>query len=265
MRVDLVALISAMAAALQRLDAHLQRQTLTQVRGFDGWYDHDSITELATLLAQQVQAAQRQTAAVTDAYLARVATEITGSRVRPLGVIDVGDLRGGTPLDSVYGRLANAYRYQASEGKTDVEARQIVEQRAESMAATDTSLAMRAQARQFMVVHHVDGYRRIIHPELSQHGTCGLCVAASDQTYHRGDLMPLHDRCKCTVLPIINGKDPGQSINRADLERLYAAAGGTAGEKLHNVRVQTQHHGELGPVLTKHGHHFRDPADVAAA
>lgn len=267
MRADLLSVVDTMAVALDRLTTHLQNQAVGAVQSVsvDGWYDPAVITDVATGLASQVQAGQRQTAAVVDAYLARATSQVAGRSVRPTGVVPVDDLRGGVPLDRVYGRLADEYRYQRSLGKTDGEARQLVEQRAVKMTATDAQLAARAQAQRFMVVRHVDGFRRVIHPELSKHGSCGLCAAAADQVYHRSELLPIHADCKCTVLPVVNGKDPGHQLNRADLDRLYAASGGTAGDKLKRVRVAVHEHGELGPVLTKHGDQFRGPADIAAA
>jgi hypothetical protein len=144
--------------------------------------------------------------------------------------VDVTVLRAGVTHDQVYGRLADNYRYLRSTGASEADALTQTLQRAEVVAATDVDLAMRGQAARFAEVHHLQ-YRRVLHPELSRHGACGLCVAASDRVYYRGDLMPIHARCKCEVLPIIGSKDPGQSINKADLDRLYAAAGGTtAGE-----------------------------------
>jgi hypothetical protein len=132
------------------------------------------------------------------------------------------------------------------------------------LAETDTQLAARAQAKQFMVVKKVDGWRRIIHPELSRSGTCGLCIVAADRIYHSSELMPLHDRCKCTVAPIINSIDPGYSLNKSDLNALYQQVGGTQAAQLVKTRITVHHNGELGPVLGVQGQHFRSPSDVAA-
>ena len=37
----------------------------------------------------------------------------------------------------------------------------------------------------------IRAYRRVIHPELSKGGTCGLCIAASDRIYFVDDLLAL--------------------------------------------------------------------------
>jgi hypothetical protein len=113
----------------------------------------------------------------------------------------------------------------------------------------------------------VSGYRRVIHPELSRSGTCGLCIAAADRIYKVDDLMPIHTSCACEPMPIVRGVDPARVFNGADTTELYrrvlAAAGGeTAAAKLRATRVQVSAHGELGPVLHDAGHRFRDQGDV---
>jgi hypothetical protein len=264
-------------------------------------------------------------AQITDAYLARAATIMTGRTVRPVGAVDVTALRRAllpddidallhdrltpatteitpgqpgrdttgttrprtttatparTPTTSarqttaprtvdpaqVYGRIADAYRYQViARGLSEQQAQQRALQRAAVVAEADVMLAARAQARKFLVTTGVArGYRRILHPELSASGSCGLCVVAADRVYRIEELMPIHDRCKCEVLPIIGRADPGLRLNRDDLDRLYAAGGTTAGAALKRIRVAITEHGELGPVLVYANHTVRGPKDVAA-
>lgn len=259
---DLLGLVRAQAQTRERLTEFAVAAAVAQTQRTD-LYDTAAITLMADAIVARVEAAQRQTAALTDAYLARVASQLRGRTTQPVGAVDVTGLRAGVTHAGAYGRLADHYRYLASTGMAETEARAQTIQRARTVATTDIDLAARAQVAKFTNVHQLD-YRRVIHPELSTEGTCGLCVAASDRIYHRGDLMPLHDRCRCTVTPIVGSKDPGHTINKADLDRLYQAAGTTARENLHRVRVKTVHHGELGPILTREGHHWRGPAKVAA-
>jgi hypothetical protein len=260
---DILGLVQAQAAARERLTTSAVHATVARTRTLD-FYDSAAITAAVEQIVAHVEAAQRQTAALTDAYLSRITTQLRDRATQPAGAVDVTVLRAGVRHDQVYGRLADNYRYLRSTGVSEADALTQTLQRAEVMAATDVDLAMRAQAARFAEVHHLQ-YRRVLHPELSRHGSCGLCVAASDRVYTRGKLMPIHARCKCEVLPIVGSKDPGHSINKADLDRLYAAAGGTtAGEDLKRVRVTVRHHGELGPVLTRRGQHFRGPDDIAA-
>lgn len=92
-------------------------------------------------------------------------------------------------------------------------------------------------------------YRRVLHPELSKTGSCGLCIVAADRWYSTSNLLPLHANCHCGVAPAGSDYDPGLQLNQADLKRLYSEAGGTTAAALKQVKVQTITHGELGPVL----------------
>lgn len=172
----------------------------------------------------------------------------------------------------VYGRAADGARYdQVVHGIEESQARQRAVVRISAAAHTDVTLAVRAQylktLNQGRTVR-ADGWRRILRPELSQSGPCGLCVVAADRIYSRGDLLPIHDRCVCEVLPILGDLDPGLLLNDDDLARLYRAAGSTGGSKreggaLKKIRVALTEHGELGPVLTRADQHFRGMQQVA--
>ena len=119
------------------------------------------------------------------------------------------------------------------------------------------SLAARLASQQTLVRaaakdERIIGYRRIIHPEKSDGGVCGLCVAAANQVYRVTELLPIHNRCKCTIAPVTTAHDPGHTLNRDDLDKLYEHAGGTtSGAALKRTRYQIEHHHELGPVLTR--------------
>lgn len=54
-------------------------------------------------------------------------------------------------------------------------------------------------------------YRRVLHPELSKTGSCGLCVVAADRWYSTADLLPLHANCHCGVAPAGSDYDPDSS------------------------------------------------------
>ena len=60
------------------------------------------------------------------------------------------------------------------------------------------------------------GFRRVIHPELAEGGTCGACVLAATRMYLRGNLKPMHDGCNCTVLPVTENYDPADDLNTGD-------------------------------------------------
>ncbi|TPF92880.1 hypothetical protein BW14_06865 [Bifidobacterium sp. UTBIF-68] len=119
-------------------------------------------------------------------------------------------------------------------------------------ANTDGQIAMNSAATKRFQGSGIRKYRRIIHPELSKTGTCGLCVVAANNVYGTADLLPMHNLCKCTVMPITASHDPGLRLNREDLDRIYKKAGGTTNASgLKSVRVEVVNHSEIGPILTQ--------------
>jgi hypothetical protein len=286
-------LVEAHAAARERLSRSAAAYAAAQAAEFGGWYDSDAIAGFADRVAARVQAGQRQTAAVTDSFLRRALTLMLRRPVGAAGPVRVTDLRAGVTPAGVYGRVADTYRYQVSLGNAPDKALAVAVQRARVLTETDLTLAFRAQAQRTLTVaaerldlapavasgggtdrpetfggsgaRVVLGYRRVIHPELSKGGTCGLCIAASDRLYSYEDLLPVHGGCHCTVLPAFEDDDPGLRINADDLSRLYADAGDTtSGRALKRTRYRVEDNGELGPVLVAAGQNFRDAADVAA-
>jgi len=178
--------------------------------------------------------------------------------------IDDRERRTSVDPGEVYGRAADTYRYSVvARGDSPDVARQKAMVRVAAAAATDITLAVREQYRAAFDRDVVEGWRRIVRPELSETGPCGLCVVAADRIYKRADLLPLHDRCVCDVLPIVRGMDPGLDLNSDDLRAIYEAAGGTSAGGLLNIRVALAEHGELGPVLVNAAHRHRGPLEVA--
>lgn len=166
--------------------------------------------------------------------------------------------RGESDTDMVMERVAKEYRTRAAEGRKHLDAleaadrrlaaildgnlqraRTIVEERSIQQAATKTVDLDRK----------VIGYRRVIHPEMSKGGVCGMCVVAADRKYKVGDLKAIHLECKCTVMEIFKDFDPGQQLNGKDLGAIYGASDGNARDLLKRVRYKLVDHEELGVVL----------------
>lgn len=315
----IVALLQAQATSRQRLTTAAVAAAVAPFRGFTDWWDHKAIDRAVKQVLRTLQPLQKQLARQTDVFAARVLTTMSGRNVRPIGVIDVRQLRRRMPeklieqlaeetvappwmelgslqdgparqiddpfeplvdpddaewLDpgDVYGRVADGARFdQVANDMDEPTARQRAIVRVQAAAHTDMTLAVRAQYERALKdgrTVRADGWRRILRPELSQSGPCGLCVVAADRVYSRGDLLPIHDRCVCEVLPILGDLDPGLILNSDDLSRIYKEAGSTGGGKreggaLKNVRVALTEHGELGPVLTRADQHFRGMQQVA--
>lgn len=160
----------------------------------------------------------------------------------------------------VFGRPAAVFRYAESQGAAD--AADLAGQRIDSLVDDNLMIAQRLAQQEVLVqaVINLDsgrtrsgvkiiGYRRVIHPELSRTGTCGMCIAASDRMYHVAQLLPIHANCKCTIAAVTEDYDPADDLNTVDLNALYKAAGGTSVAHLKRTRYQVDEHGELGPTL----------------
>ena len=308
----LLALVQAQAAVRQQLAEAAAAAAAAAVAGFTAWWDADETTAMIARVLRVVQPLQRQAAMVTDGYLTRSATIISGQSQRAAGAVDVQRLRRamteqvadeilagarqvlrvdlgqlaeqphtdvepampwGLEEDRVaqdpaeaYGRVADGYRWSTTMlGDSDEKAQQKAAVRIATTANTDVQLAVRAQYQKTMSAQGATGWRRILHPELSRTGPCGLCIVAADRVYRSEDLLPIHNRCCCEVLPVYQGADPGITLNGDDLAAVYAAAGGNTREQLRRVSVVMTEHGELGPVLVHGDRHYRAPEDVARA
>jgi hypothetical protein len=225
---------------------------------FDGWYDDNLVAGQAARSADLVAAATAQARRLARSYTQAVLTDLDAWPTKPPAQVDFYPRSGVSALE-VYSRPAKQFVYARSQGATIEEARKVANDRLGSLATQDVKLGTRDEQRRiYMSAPKVIGYRRIIHPELSETGTCGLCVVASSRIYHSADLMPLHGpSCNCDTMPITADDDPGLRINQDDLDRLYEAAGGNSAEDLVNTRVTVNENGELGPVLWKDGDHFK--------
>lgn len=255
---------------LVRVDGDLQETVATstsvQVQaGYAGldWYDHAAITAVAAAAGQAVRAAAQTAVGMSSAYLTRVLREMITTGAPTARTLRLsGPLRAGVASwASPYGRVADTVRFQLSLGKTLDDAIKIGLERADALVRTDLALARRAQARAtFEGNQRVYGYRRVVHPELSRTGTCALCIAAADRRYNVGELMPLHQRCKCTVLPITSGNDPGGAFDQDEkFADAYRMALSNRAQDLKEVRVRYEWNNELGPVLADAEHRSTHP------
>lgn len=267
---DLLPLVDAQSAAraqiVERTSAGVERLTAS----VDNWADPAWITTYATQVGQVVAAGQTAVATLTNTYLARVATVITGQPVAPGPLVPkLGEtlrhLPPGQGWETVYNRVATTYRVELDKHGNKARAFRAANTRAMEMAATDLGLAHRDQIDAFLRGprrKYLFAYRRIIRPELSNGHVCGLCIAASDRIYYRGDLLPIHTRCHCEVMLITKATDPGSIINDQGLAALYEAADGNTYAKLRATKFEIVQHGELGPVLVNADHNHRGPDDL---
>jgi hypothetical protein len=222
------------------------------------FYDGDLVAARAARSATLVESAQGVVRTQTRSYLKYAYQQFEDLDFPTDAEIDAmndGLLeRAVSPLDE-WNRPAEQYRYAKSIGKDDREAMEIAVKRVEELADLDMELAMRKQASDIIkATPKVTGYRRVLHPELSETGTsCGLCIAASTRVYKKAELLAIHDHCHCGIMPIVGSEDPGQQFNEDDLKLLYELAQGTDQQALSRVRYKINDHGELGPYLVEQG------------
>src|SRR5690606_24150496 len=161
--------------------------------------DIDRVVDAVTPVAL---GGQQRIVALTDAYMAALAT-VSGYPQTPEGIPAAAAtgaaLRGVEPRE-VYRRA----------GVTVWTALAEQESLSTDLQLARTHAAQWRQSRDSTVV----GYRRV----LSSGRNCALCVIASTQRYNRGELMPIHPGCGCTVAEIRGSVDPGQVIDQQRLD-----------------------------------------------
>lgn len=161
--------------------------------------------------------------------------------------------QGASDTSKVFVRVAKDYRY--TESKSDAtKAQAAAEDRILRLVDGNVQVTRRLVEQAALRAPSKSGptpigYRRVIHPELSKGGVCGMCVIAADRIYKVEDLKAIHDRCKCTVSAVYAGYDPGHQLNGRDLTNLYYTAGGNTRDALKRTRYTVKQHHELGPIL----------------
>ena len=282
---ELLPIVDAQAAARQEIVNRTVGGVERLVAAVDNFADPAQVTAYATRAGQVVAAGQQGVAAVTNVYLTRLTAAFTGDQLSLVPIApEMGatfrHLPDGQGWLDVYQRVARTYRIEyAATGDRDL-AFYRANLRARRMVETDLGLAYRAQVDSFLrgvdaswtpETNHpgraprrayVFTYRRIIRPELSHGNVCALCIVASDRTYYRGDLLPLHTGCHCEVMLVTKATDPGKRMNREELDAIYREAGGTDYKSLRTTKYVVREHGELGPVLRNADQKFTGPDDL---
>lgn len=232
-----------------------------------------------------VTGAQLQMTGLTAAYLARQQQLAIGGTGAPVAVaarsVTGAASRNGTPLTEVYERpFHTVWRELDRLPREDGAIEQAIQAGLDQAlidAKTDLQRTKALTSQQDLAHdRHVVGYARV----LEGAGSCGKCIVASTQRYHKAKLLPIHPGCDCGVAKIYGDDDPGQVINEkllADIHDAIAAQFGkdnsgarfidgqvkVNGQPLQYRDVLVEHeHGELGPILAVRGQHFTGPADL---
>jgi hypothetical protein len=292
---------AAVVALYQAQTLALRTQLETWLRGLWqslGQYRAPQMASFAKQAVPMVLGAQQHMAALTSAYLAEQERLAIGGTSTPAAAgtakVTGSAARNGASMQDVYERPFHLVWRQLNElPRVQGSIEQAITagaNRAVDLAQTDLQLTKTRTALQVLGPDdRVVGYRRVLEGAHS----CGLCIVAATQRYHRQTLMPIHPGCDCSVEPIWSHTDTGQTINPvvrdggklvpvgdlADvhdrIEQRFGASSSSAraipGARDNLGRIVqyrdvliTHEHGELGPVLGVRGQPFTGPDDLAA-
>ena len=259
----LVYWIVAYTQATQKLETGTINAVLRLLATLTGndWYSKRATDQFVSHAVHVSQTGQQAIEGLANQYVGNYTSTMDDKsiNVRPT---TLDPYRRGADPTQVYTRPIEVFRHQIAIGETEQRATELAFERATQLVDTDMTLTRHDAEVKQMVAQGHQKYRRVLHPELSTGGTCGLCIAASTRVYNTSELMPLNGRCKCTVAPLAPGIDAGDLLNEQDLGSLYEASGGTSGPQLKRTRYQVDEHGEYGLVLARRGDQFRGPKDL---
>lgn len=249
--------VEAVVAGYQNAVALVRSQmaafTAAMWGGLTSYRDSD-ISGLVSGLVPVVRGAKDHTATLTDAYLAALASKALDREFAPVGIpastVDEVALRGVDDT-TVYTRAGVTVWTALSEGQGIDDAAKLGGLRLAAMVATDLQLALTHSARYSMAKsRHVVGYKRV-----TDGSCCGLCQLAADRMYHKGDLMPIHPHCSCSVEPVFQ---VGSAVQVPIALPIGSSSGGDDAGDTPAVHL----HGEIGPVLAVRGQSFTGPNDI---
>lgn len=229
--------VQAHITAEQRLRTRTEQAVAQAWRNLPS-YDEADVPGFLAVVVPLMLAAQRASATLTNAFLARRLGR-SPLRLDP-ALVTGGALRNGTGPDEVYRRPFVTVWTGLKDGQPWDDAVLAGLERATSAAAMDVQLAM----RQTLTVVADQDSRIVGFQRVPDTGACDFCKLVSGQRYLKHDLMPLHNRCGCGVDVITRDERDlftGNQDNDLDLDP-------------NDVRIEQ--HGELGPVLVGAGHDF---------
>lgn len=218
-------------------------------------YRASAVEDMIEAITPRVTAGQLRIADLTRAYLAQCAGELGWNVVLP--PIDQDEIRGARGVDPrvVYRRPAVDVYTALAAGKPLPQAAAEGRLRLTQLIGGDMQLAKTHASRQSMRGYPEEGqfYRRV----LTGRENCALCVVASTQRYHRGDLLPIHPGCDCGVQPLPPGLAVNQVIDEDLLEQVHQVAADRLGVSDRGGRtpdyrklLTVSEHGEYGPTLS---------------
>lgn len=200
-----------------------------------GSWDEQDVSRFLSVVVPVVLSGQRQSVALTEAYLARALGR------QPLGVepdVLVGaGVRAGTSPETVYRRPFVTVWSALGAGALFEDAIAAGLARATSTAAMDVQLSMRGTAQAVQEADEgIYGYQRVANP-----GACAFCSKIDGAYVKSADAMPLHPHCGCGLEPLTSPHSRAAQL--------------PSGVAIHK-------HGELGAVLSSPDHDFTSQSDI---
>ncbi len=230
-----------------------------------GEYRDADMVRFLNRVVPVIKAGGTQMSALTDSYLARALTLMTGTPTRARGAIDTATLRG-VPADEVYKRPFQTVWTKLSEQRPLDAAVGAGKARLVDIVRTDMQLA---KTRTSQSVLSRDDRVRGFSRDVTGVKTCALCYVASTQIYSRGDLMPIHPGCSCGISPVTNSSPFDSQAASDRLESVHNAVNNELGVSDRGGRapdyrklVVTREHGEYGPTLVQASQRFTGPRDL---
>lgn len=197
-------------------------------------FDRADVPAFLDTAVPAVLAGQRQSVALTEAYLARfLGRQPLG--VNPEALIGSG-IRGADPRE-VYTRPFVTLWTSMSNGTAYEDAVNAGLARAKNTAAMDVQMSMRATSQAVQTADEgVYGYQRV-----ADGGACPFCEAIDGAYVKFADAAALHDNCGCGLEPLTKPHPRAAKLPSG---------------------VAVSEHGELGAVLHSADTHFTGPSGL---
>lgn len=213
-------------------------------------YDEEDVVGWLALALPLILLAQRQTALLTDAYIAR-ATER-----QPLGVdleqVIGAAVRNGTPLEQVYRRPFVTLWSELGQGRSFEAGRDKARERMEATAAWDIQASFRDTLVQVGERdQNLWGFQRVANPD-----ACEFCLRVNGAQFLKTNPLPLHPWCQCGVEPVVYTRG---EANRNALEAFNANPTPVPED------VAIHAHGEMGSYLADPEHDFTSEEELDLA
>ena len=218
-------------------------------------YRDGNIDRLRRVLVPQVEANHIRVAEVTAAFQAQYARE-SGLSVPPV-VLDRSVITRprGVPTGDLIDRAAVNVYTVLSRGGTMTQAVTEGGRRLRTMIGTDSQLVRTKQSRHSLSRSDIAFYRR----QLGPGENCALCVTASTNRYSIAELLPIHDNCRCTVVPV-PARFRFPRLELPDEVDHLPFVGATVDELVADLVVRQ--HSEIGPVLGWSSQSFTELGDL---